>query len=335
MPDGVLTAPSPNVRPACAGFMDFLEGPLWARRLASRDACDFVFGNPHEMPLPAVVDAIRQAALPNHSGWFAYQQSDPVACRAVAVSLRDRLALPFAPDDIVLTKGASAALAIVLQTVLRPGDEAIYITPPWFFYEAMILAAGAVPVAVPCDRATFDLDVDAIHRALTPHTRAVIVNSPNNPTGRVYPERTLRELAQALGDASERYGEPIWLLSDEAYQRILFPETSFTSPTAYYPRSFLLYSCGKTLLTPGQRLGYIALTHPRCRTRTRSASRCSSPSSPAATVGPTHSCNTPFPSSSTSASTSNVCNAVETSSSQPSLIKATNFVPRRGRSTCW
>ena len=247
------------VRAACQTFMDFFSGPLWQRRLASPDACDFVFGNPQETALPGVVDAIRAASVPADPGWFAYKTSEPAAREAVASSLRHRLGLRFEADDVVLTKGASAAMAVVLQTVVGPGDEVVYITPPWFFYEAMILAAGATPVPVPCERATFDLDVPAIAGALSPRARAVIVNSPNNPTGRVYPEGTLRRLAGVLEVASRRNDRPVYLISDEAYQRIVFPEAAFVSPTAFYACSFLLYTYGKTLLIPGQRLGYVAL----------------------------------------------------------------------------
>jgi aspartate aminotransferase len=135
----------------------------------------------------------------------------------------------------------------------------VFLSPPWFFYESMIAFARGVPVRVKVDLESFDLDVDAIAAALSPRTRAVIVNSPNNPTGRIYPPETLQRLAEVLVDASEEYGKTIYLLSDEAYNRILFDGRRFPTPTAYYPNSFLLYSYGKTLLTPGQRLGYLAL----------------------------------------------------------------------------
>jgi aspartate aminotransferase len=105
----------------------------------------------------------------------------------------------------------------------------------------------------------FDLDLDAIAAAITPRTRAVLVNSPNNPTGKIYPPETLAALGQLLTAASERHGRTIYLISDEAYSRILFDGVDFPSPTAYYPASLLLYTYGKTLLTPGQRIGYIAL----------------------------------------------------------------------------
>jgi aspartate aminotransferase len=106
---------------------------------------------------------------------------------------------------------------------------------------------------------TWDLDVDAIEAAITERTRAVLVNSPNNPTGKIYPPETLARLAEVLTRASERNGRPVYLISDEAYSRIVFDDLAFRSPTEFYPFSFLVYTYGKQLLTPGERVGYIAL----------------------------------------------------------------------------
>ncbi|MDQ4045037.1 MAG: aminotransferase class I/II-fold pyridoxal phosphate-dependent enzyme, partial [Chloroflexota bacterium] len=123
----------------------------------------------------------------------------------------------------------------------------------------MIVSTGGVPVKVAVDPETFDLDLDAIAEAITPRTRVVIVNSPNNPTGRIYPPETLERLAAILHEASGRHGRPIWLISDEPYRRIRFHGAAFHSPLAYYPYAIMTYSYGKVLLTPGQRLGYLAL----------------------------------------------------------------------------
>lgn len=231
----------------------------WSRRLGDEDIADFVVGNPHDMPLPAYVEAIRQASLPRHCNWFGYMTNAPEAREAAACSLRDRLGIPFESEDIFLTRGATSALAVVLSTILEPGDEVIFQSPPWFFYEPMIAFARGTPVRVAVDRTTFDLDVAAIAAAISPRVRAVIVNSPNNPTGKIYPPETLERLAWALGTASAEYGRAIYLISDESYHRILFDGRRFPSPTAVYPHSFLVYSYAKALLTPGQRLGYLAL----------------------------------------------------------------------------
>lgn len=248
------------VRTASKPFVEFLTESAWTKRLGAEDICDFVVGNPHDMPLPAYVEAIQRASIPLQPNWFGYKTNEPVARKVAAQSLRDRLGIPFESDDIFMTKGASSALVIALSAVLNPRDEVIFQSPPWFFYESMIAFTRGVPVRVRVDLTTFDLDVDAISAAISPRTRAVIVNSPNNPTGKIYPPETLDRLARALDAASERYGRAIYLLSDESYNRILFDGGHFPSPVAHYPNSFLVYSYAKALLTPGQRLGYLALS---------------------------------------------------------------------------
>jgi aspartate aminotransferase len=106
---------------------------------------------------------------------------------------------------------------------------------------------------------TFDLDLGAIEAAITPRTRAIIVNTPNNPTGKIYPPDTLQGLAQILSDARRGSGDPIYIISDESYSRIIYDNHAFPSPTTFYPYTFLIYTYGKTLLAPGERIGFIAL----------------------------------------------------------------------------
>ena len=226
---------------------------------AGIDACDFALGNPHEMPLPAFVHALEKASVPNNKDWYAYKINEPQAVNTVAESLRRLFDQPFEPDDIFMTNGATGALDVVFNTVLDYGDEVIFNSPPWFFYEGMILNSGGVPVRVKIDPDSFDLDLAAIEAAITDRTRLIIVNSPNNPTGKIYPPATLRALGNLLTSASQQHGRTIYILSDEAYRRIVYDGRKFSSPTSFYPHSFMAYTYGKTLLTPGQRLGYIAL----------------------------------------------------------------------------
>ncbi len=244
---------------AATPVLEFLRASPQARRQHEPGVANFLVGNPHEMPLPGFVDALRHWSVPQNKDWFAYTNNDPKAQAAVAAVLRERRSVPFDPDDIFLTNGATGGLSITLGAVVDPGDEVVFIPPPWFFYEAFIVGSGGVPVRAKIDPATFDLDVDAIAATFSPRTRAIIINSPNNPTGKIYPPETLHQLSAALTAASERNGRPIYLLSDEAYSRIVFDGCPYHSPTAFYPRSFLIYTYAKTLLTPGQRLGYVAL----------------------------------------------------------------------------
>ena len=248
-----------NVMAAAAPIFRFaVESPIVQKR-GQPGICDFLFGDPHDMPIPAFAEAMARWSVPQNKDWFAYKMSEPTAQKIVADTLRELRGLPFDPDDIFMTNGAFAALAVSIGALADPGDEIIFISPPWFFYEAMIVSHGVRPVRVKANPPAFDLDLDAIAAAITERTRAIIVNSPNNPTGRVYPPQTLVALARLLTEVSERIGRTIYLLSDESYSRIVFDGRDYPSPTAYYPNTFLLYTYGKTLLTPGQRIGYIAL----------------------------------------------------------------------------
>ncbi len=245
--------------PTAAHVLEFFANSSYARRQGDATICDFVAGNPQELPLPSFVDALRRWLEPRDKNWFAYTMTDPGAAGIVAASLRARLGLEVEAEDVFMTNGAFAGIAVVLQTVVDAGDEVIFNSPPWFFYEPLIAWSGARPVRVKVDPRTFDLDLTAVERAVTPRTRAIIVNSPNNPTGRLYPPSTLQALARILAAASARHGRAIYLLSDEAYRRILFDGRAFRSPAGFHPDTFVIYTYGKQLLAPGQRIGYIAL----------------------------------------------------------------------------
>jgi aspartate aminotransferase len=248
-------------------FMDFHHHSLWAKRgggpggggTGPPPKYDFVTGNPYQMPLPQIAKALEHASRPEHKEWFAYRMNHPAARAAVVRTLREREGAPYEEADIHLTNGGFAALSVTMRTIADPGDEIIVITPCFFFYESLIAATGATPVRVPANQTDFDLDLAAIERALTPNTRAIIVNSPSNPSGKIYPPETLMKLAALLDDASMRSRQRIWIISDEAFSRIVYDNRTVCSPTQFYPYSFYCYTWGKTLLAPGERIGYIAL----------------------------------------------------------------------------
>lgn len=240
--------------------MEYITSSRWSQRRHEPGICDFLLGNPHDMPLPGFSEALKKWSTPQDKDWYAYKMSEPASQEIIAAALRQSHALPFEPEDIQMTNGAFAGLAVALAALTDPSDEIIYISPPWFFYEALILANYAKSVRVTCDSSTYDLDLKAISDAVHARTRAIIINSPNNPTGKIYPESTLRELGDILNRASEKYGRRIFIISDESYNRIVYDGKQYVSPAAYYPHTLLVYTYGKTLLTPGQRLGYIAIT---------------------------------------------------------------------------
>ena len=243
-------------------MIDYLEPVLsyvgdgtYQGRVMRPEACDFRFGNPQEMPLPEIQQALTRWAAPQSKDWFAYKFSDPSAIKVAVESLRDRVGIEFDAEDISMTTGAFGALASTLRAILDPGDEVMYLSPPWFFYVPMILSCGAKPVRVDFTPPQFELPIDAIEWHITPQTRAIIVNTPHNPSGRVLTADELEHLA----DVVEAAHQPIYLISDESYSRILFDGRKHESPLRYYGRSFLIYTYGKTLVAPGQRLGYVAM----------------------------------------------------------------------------
>jgi aspartate aminotransferase len=237
----------------------FLNSRYAERRLES-GICDFTFGNPHEMPLEGIVNAIRERAIPHDKNWFAYKTSEQDPQAFLAERLSRELDLTFEPGDIALTTGAFAAIMVAFRLVVDAGDEVIYSEPAWFCYEPMLLAGNAVPRKVNLQPPTFDLDLAAVEAAIGPKTRLVIVNTPHNPTGRIYSRASLEVLADLLERASSRIGHRIFLLSDEPYRQLRFDGRGFTSPAALYPWTLISYSFGKVLLAPGQRLGYLALS---------------------------------------------------------------------------
>jgi len=218
-----------NVQSVLASVLRFMGQSTWAKRQGEAGAADFVFGNPHEMPLTGFVNALQRAVVPQDENWFAYKMSEHDSRKRVAESLRQWRSIPFESNDILMTNGAFSGLSVCLGALVDPGDEVIFISPPWFFYEALITAVGGIPVRVRIQPDTFDLDLNAIEKAITDKTRAIIINSPNNPTGKIYPESTLKALAALLQEASEQHGHPIYLLSDEAYSRIIFDGRSYPS----------------------------------------------------------------------------------------------------------
>ena len=240
-------------------FLWFANESPYALLVEKPGVCDLALGSSSEMPLPELGEVLKNWSTPPTKDWFANKVVEPGSKEIVADSLSKRLGIAFNPEDIQMTNGAFAAISIAIKALIDAGDEVIYISPPWFFYKPIIVSHYGEAVRVQCTPETYDLNLDAIARSLTPRTRAIILNSPNDPTGVIYPPATLKSLAAILEDASLRYRRPIYLISDESYNRIVFHGQEFHSPTEYYPSSLLIYTHAKTLMAPGQRIGAIAV----------------------------------------------------------------------------
>lgn len=272
-----LSARATATSDAISTVFDFFSG--YRTGVSDADVrADLTFGNPHEMPLSALVSAIKAKMDPQSPDWFAYKTSEEEPRAAIAAALEAELGLPFRPEDIAMTQGAFGAIALAFSLLLDPGDECIIPLPGWFCYGAMLRTRSAVPVQVPLAEGTFDLDVAAIEAAVTPRTRIVVVNTPHNPTGIIYSRARLAELAAMLTRKSAELGRPIFILSDEPYRRIRFDGVPFTSPAAVYPHTLIDYSYGKILLAPGLRLGYLAI-NPGMPDADRKALRAAAPTS--------------------------------------------------------
>lgn len=250
------TRRSARLRAAVAPFLSFFEGAYSALE-NEPDVANFAVGNPHELAMPSYVRALRDQLEPRDKDWYAYKMSEPQARETVARTMSSVTGLDWDPLDVHMTNGGFAALAISFRTLLDEGDEAIFLSPPWFFYEQLILAAGGEPVRVPLEMPDCPIDTAALDAAITPRTRLVVINSPHNPSGRVLSLDELRAVADVLTAASRRIGRDIFIVSDEPYRRVLFDGNEFHSAAEVYPNTVVAYSYGKQLLAPGMRIGYV------------------------------------------------------------------------------
>ncbi|MDR2043874.1 MAG: pyridoxal phosphate-dependent aminotransferase [Clostridium sp.] len=180
---------------------------------------------------------------------------------AVAESLRGRFGLPFTQEHVFMASGAAGAIAHALRLVASAGEEVLCIAPFFPEYRPYVEATGAVLKVVPPDYQAFQIHFDALEQQLTDKTAAVLVNSPNNPTGAVYSAETLEKLAEILRRKSKEYGQEIFLISDEPYREIVFDGKENPCVCAFYENSILCYSFSKSLSVPGGRIGYLAV-HP-------------------------------------------------------------------------
>lgn len=226
--------------------------------IGAENVFDFSLGNP-SIPAPESVRVSIARALelpPTQLHGYTPAPGLPAAREAVAASLNRRFGTSYAAGDVYLTCGAAASLSISFHATVNAGDEVIVIAPYFPEYRVWIETAGATCVEVMADAKTFQIDVDAVAAAITERTKAVIINSPNNPVGSVYAEQNLRDLAAALAAAEERLGTQIYLVADEPYREITYGAEVPWVP-AIYDRTIVCYSYSKSLSLPGERIGWV------------------------------------------------------------------------------
>jgi aspartate aminotransferase len=224
--------------------------------------CDLSLGNPVVEPPPVFREVLREEAGRESSGLHRYMPNAGLmhVRQAVGRYLASAYELPFTAEHVVMTIGSAGALNAVLKSILEPGDEVVLLLPYFPEYLFYVENHGGVVVTAPT-ASDFDVDPEAVARVLSPRSRAVIINTPNNPTGRVYPLASLRALGEVLRAHEEKSGREVLLLADTPYTHIVFDGRSVPSPFAAHRHTVLVCSHSKDLAVPGERIGYAAV-HP-------------------------------------------------------------------------
>ena len=237
----------------------FEYGKQRAAVVGPENVFDFSLGNP-SVPPPAAVDEAAIRILreqPEVIHCYTSAQGDAAARQRLAESLDRRFGTAYTGDDLYLTVGAAAALCCVFGALTCPGDEFIAFAPYFPEYKVFVEGAGARLAVVPPETEHFQIDFDAFAALVNEHTKGVIVNSPNNPSGVVYSRATLERLAAVLTEKSAQYGHPIYLISDEPYREIVYPGFEAPWVPQVYRDTIVCYSFSKSLSLPGERLGYV------------------------------------------------------------------------------
>ena len=222
---------------------------------------DFSLGNP-SIPAPESVNlAILELLVLPPEKLHAYSPApgDPKVRTAIAESLNRRFDETLRMDNIFMTCGAAASINICLKALLNPGEEAITFAPFFPEYRVWVEGLGAKLHVIPAQLPDFQIDTELFEQAVTPKTKLVIVNTPNNPSGVVYSEETIRKLCAILKKKEEEYGAPIYLITDEPYREIVYDDIQVPYLTKYYNDTLVCYSYSKSLSLPGERIGYIVI----------------------------------------------------------------------------
>jgi len=238
----------------------FEDGMRLKKEFGAENVFDFSLGNPNVDPPPALKKALLETASDERPGVHAYMPNAgfPETRAAVAGHLGREKGISLTADHVIMTCGAAGALNVILKAILDPGDEVLIMVPFFVEYLAYVDNHGGVAKTVKT-KADFSLDLGAIEASITERTRAVLVNSPNNPTGQIYGDGELRGLADILNDRGRKLGRAISLISDEPYDRIVYDGVKIPSLLQIYRNSIIANSYSKTLSIPGERIGFIAV----------------------------------------------------------------------------
>lgn len=234
-----------------------------AAEIGADKVYDFSIGNP-SVPAPKKINEVIADLVKNESPialhGYTSAQGDAGVRRAISEHINASFGTKLTPDSIYMTCGAAASLTISLKAVMNPGDECIVFAPFFTEYRVFIENAGGKVVVSEPEEKTFQINIDDFKSRITENTKAVIINSPNNPSGVVYSEKTVKAVCTALAEAEEKYCHPIYLIADEPYRELVFDGIDVPYLMNYYKNTIVCYSYSKALSLPGERIGYIAVS---------------------------------------------------------------------------
>lgn len=232
------------------------------KEIGYENVFDYSLGNP-SVPAPQKFTDTMIELLQTKSPMALHGYSPSLGItsvrEAVAASLNERFDMNYKFSDIFMTSGAAGAIAHAIRAITKPGDEVITFAPYFPEYIPYVTGTGCKLTVVPADTSSFQINFDKFLELMNPDVKAVLINTPNNPTGIVYSEETIKKLADILKEKSKEYGFNIYLISDEPYREILFAGVKQAYPSKYYDYSISCYSFSKSLSLPGERIGYIAV----------------------------------------------------------------------------
>lgn len=240
----------------------FEEGKKLAAKYGALNVYDFSLGNPSTPPpegvRQAMSDIINEVNPGRLHGYMNNSGHEDVR-GAVADSLNKRFGTSFSYENIIMTVGAAGGLNVILKSIIDPGDEVIAFAPYFGEYNNYVANFDGKMVIVPPDKPSFQPDTKVFEEKITSLTKAVIINTPNNPTGVVYSEDTIKQIAGILNRKQEEYGTQIYLISDEPYRELVYDGIEVPYITKYYKNTIIGYSYSKSLSLPGERIGYLVI----------------------------------------------------------------------------
>ena len=240
----------------------FEESKELAEKYGAENVYDFSLGNPN-VPAPAAVSEAMIDILKNEDPVYVHGYMNnagyPEVRRAVAESLNERFKTSFTGDNIVMTVGAASGLNIVFKVLLNPGDEVITFAPFCGEYRDYVANYDGVLVEITPNTVDFQPNLKELSEKISERTKAVLINSPNNPTGVVYSEKTITALSDILDKKQKEFGNPIYLVTDEPYRELVYGDVTVPFVTKYYRNTIVGYSFSKSLSLPGERIGYLVI----------------------------------------------------------------------------